>query len=126
VVLLDRKMPDVSGEHVAERIADRYPEIRVALLASARLDEAALSVPFDRYVRKPVTATELTEAVRDLLTPRPEQARRYLSVVAKLSAFRGDTATEAYRELEAQRERLARDLNDPARIAAEAGLVTEE
>jgi DNA-binding HxlR family transcriptional regulator len=126
VVLLDRKMPDVSGEHVAERIADQYPEIRVALLASARLDEAALSVPFDRYVRKPVTATELAEAVEDLLTPRSEQARRYLSVVAKMTAFRGDTGTEAYRELEARRERLARDLDDPERIAAEAGLLPEE
>jgi DNA-binding HxlR family transcriptional regulator len=126
VVLLDRKMPDVSGEHVAGRIADRYPEIRVALLASARLDEAALSVPFDRYVRKPVTATELTEAVEDLLTPRSEQARRYLSVVAKMAAFRGDTTAEAYRELEARRERLAEDLNDPERLAAEAGLVPEE
>jgi hypothetical protein len=68
----------------------------------------------------------LTEAVEDLLTPRSEQARRYLSVVAKMAAFRGDTTAEAYRELEARRERLAEDLNDPERLAAEAGLVPEE
>ncbi|RYJ12884.1 response regulator [Halogeometricum borinquense] len=125
-VLLDRKMPDVSGEHVAQCIAAEYPSIRVALLASARLDEQTLSVPFDRYVRKPVTATELTETVEALLTPRSEVVRKYLSVVAKMAAFHGDTSVKAYRDLEERRESLSHELNDPKGVAAEAGLVSEE
>ncbi|MDS0296242.1 winged helix-turn-helix transcriptional regulator [Halogeometricum luteum] len=122
VVLLDRKMPEVAGERVARRIAEEYPSVRVVLLASDRLDEAALTVPFDRYLRKPVTATGLTETVEDLLTPREETVRRYLSTLAKTAAFNGDTSLDAYRELARRRDELAEELQDPESAAADAGL----
>ncbi|MDS0297813.1 winged helix-turn-helix transcriptional regulator [Halogeometricum sp. S1BR25-6] len=126
VVLLDRKMPEVAGERVARRIAEEYPSVRVVLLASDRLDEAALTVPFDRYLRKPVTATGLTETVEDLLTPREETVRRYLSTLAKTAAFNGDTNVDAYRKLTRRRDELAEELQDPEGIAAAAGLGAEE
>lgn len=122
VVLLDRKMPEMAGERVARRIAEEYPSVRVVLLASDRLDEAALTVPFDRYLRKPVTATDLTETVEDLLTPCEETVRRYLSTLAKIAAFSGDTNLDAYRELVRRREELADELEDPGGVAAAAGL----
>ncbi|SFR35825.1 winged helix-turn-helix transcriptional regulator [Halogeometricum limi] len=126
VLLLDRKMPDVDGEHVARHVAAEYRDVRVALLSSARLDETVLSVPFDRYLRKPVTATDLAETVASLSTPRTDAARRYLSTLAKLAAFRGDTGGDAYRSLEEQRAALADELPDADALAAEAGLTVGE
>lgn len=122
VVLLDRKMPEIAGERVARRIAEEYPSVQVVLLASDRLDEAALTVPFDRYLRKPVTATGLTETVEDLLTPREETVRRYLSTLAKTAAFNGDRDIDAYQELVRRRDELADELQDPQGVAADAGL----
>lgn len=67
VVLLDRSMPDMSGDEVLETIrADGY-DCRVAMVTANEPDDDVIDLGFDAYLVKPVTTAELTETVERLL-----------------------------------------------------------
>ncbi|WP_312908529.1 response regulator [Natronosalvus caseinilyticus] len=66
IVLLDRQMPDLSGDEVLEAIRDQGVNCQVAMLTGVKPDLDLLELPFDSYLVKPVLEQELQQKVRAL------------------------------------------------------------
>lgn len=67
VVLLDRRMPDLSGDDVLAKIREDGIECRVAMVTAVDPDFDILDLGFDAYVVKPVSEDDLKETVDTLL-----------------------------------------------------------
>ena len=63
VVLLDRRMPVVSGNEVLAEIEERGLPCRVAMVTAVNPDFDIIEMGFDDYLVKPVTREELSEVV---------------------------------------------------------------
>ncbi|WP_058364964.1 HalX domain-containing protein [Haloparvum sedimenti] len=67
VVLLDRRMPGLSGDEVLVTVRDRDIDCRVAMVTAVEPDFDIVAMGFDDYLVKPVTKETLRETVDDLL-----------------------------------------------------------
>jgi len=67
VVLLDRRMPDLSGDEALEAIRDRGVDCRVAMVTAVEPDFDIVKMGFDDYLVKPVSRESLKETVENLL-----------------------------------------------------------
>ncbi|QLD87258.1 response regulator [Natronomonas halophila] len=67
-VLLDRRMPGMSGDEVLERIRGGGYDCRVAMVTAVDPDFDIIDMPFDAYLTKPVEREDLQAAVDQLLT----------------------------------------------------------
>ncbi|MFB6297097.1 MAG: response regulator transcription factor [Salinirussus sp.] len=67
VVLLDRRMPGLSGDEVLERIRDRPVDCRVVMVTAVDPDASLLDMEFDDYLVKPTRGPELVEAVERMI-----------------------------------------------------------
>jgi DNA-binding response OmpR family regulator len=68
VVLLDRRMPDLSGDEVLNAVRKRGIDCRVAMVTAVEPDFDIISMGFDDYLVKPVTKDALRETVSTLCT----------------------------------------------------------
>jgi two-component system response regulator AdeR len=68
VVLLDRRMPELSGDEVLEEIHERDFDPRVAMVTAVDPDFDIVDMSFDAYLTKPVTKPDLVETVEQLLS----------------------------------------------------------
>jgi DNA-binding response OmpR family regulator len=133
VVLLDRLLPDVSGGEVLDRIRDRGPDVRVAMVTAVDPGFDIVDMGFDDYLTKPTTRDELLRTVEDLraLDRHAADVREYHSLLVKLEALREGTpsyeldGSEALAELESRLAELdstldaeAVDLTDDSRFVA--------
>lgn len=67
IILLDRRLPDISGEELLPEIRSTIDDCRVAIISTAEPDFEILDYGFDLYIEKPITEPEtLCEAVRTL------------------------------------------------------------
>ena len=67
VVLLDRRMPGLSGEEVLDRIRTAEYNCRVAMVTGVRPDTDVVELGFDEYLIKPVDQNDLQEVVDTLV-----------------------------------------------------------
>jgi len=120
VVLLDRRMPDISGDEVLERIRERGIDCRVAMVTAVDPDFDIIEMGFDDYVTKPVTREDLRELIERLLTcaAYERQIQEYYSLSSKYATL-AEAKTEAelaasdeYEELQRRRERLRERLDE--------------
>lgn len=120
VVFLDRRMADVSGDRVLERLRERGVNCRVAMLTAVDPDFDIIEMGFDEYLTKPVTASTLVATADRLLTRATytEKLDEYLTLVAKRSALQAEkspatlAASEEYARLEDRIERIS-EIVDP-------------
>ncbi|RLM94742.1 response regulator [Halobellus sp. Atlit-38R] len=103
VVLLDRRMPDLSGDEVLAEIDERGYDCRVAMMTAVEPDTDIVEMPFDEYLVKPVDEDSVTGTVEELLVRSEfdERVREYFAL----------ESTEAVLE-----ERDLRDLGDPTAL----------
>ncbi|WP_436934400.1 HalX domain-containing protein [Halovenus marina] len=103
VVLLDRKMPGLSGDEVLERIREQGLDCRVAMVTAVEPDFDILEMGFDAYLTKPVEADQLRETVRNLLERSEYDSllQEYYSLVEKQATLE---ATKSRSELETNEE----------------------
>ena len=66
-ILLDRRMPGLSGDEVLTAVRDRGIDCRVAMVTAVEPDFDILEMGFDDYLVKPVTSETLRETVEGLL-----------------------------------------------------------
>ena len=66
IVLLDRRMPGLSGDDVLDVIQDRDLDCQVAMVTAVEPDFDVLGMGFDDYLVKPVARDELLETVENL------------------------------------------------------------
>jgi len=131
VVLLDRRMPDLSGDEVLEGIRNREHDCRVAMLTAVEPDEDIAAMPFDTYLTKPVAVDELREIVDRLLTLDDYEAalEERFRIAQKLGALEaakteGELAeSEAYADLRSRYRALSEDLEDASERVDDDDLV---
>jgi len=102
-VLLDRRLPDAPGEEVLDLIEEQGFDCRVAMVTGVEPDFDIVGMGFDLYIVKPVTRSELLEAVETLFV-RSEYGGllREAASLASKRALLESQKTEA--ELEASEE----------------------
>ena len=66
-VLLDRQMPDVSGDEVLREIRARGYDCPVALVTAAKPSAEVLELPYDEYLLKPIEREGIFVCVERLL-----------------------------------------------------------
>jgi CheY-like chemotaxis protein len=107
VVLLDRRMPGLSGREVLDEIRARDLDVRVAMVTAVDPDFDIAEMGFDAYLTKPVGDDELRETVDELLTlsEYDDQIRERFAIAEKLVALESEksrqelAASEEYQTL---------------------------
>jgi DNA-binding response OmpR family regulator len=84
VVLLDRRMPGLSGDEVLDRIRESDFECRVAMVTAVEPSLDIVDMRFDDYLVKPISREELHEVVENLLK-RTTYAREIQTLFALTS-----------------------------------------
>lgn len=112
VVLLDRRMPRLTGDEVLERISEMELACRVIMVTAVEPDFDIVEMPFDAYLQKPVDRTELVEAIDRQLAARTydEQFDEFLAVTTKLGLLEEQKPAhelEQSEEVTALKERAA-------------------
>jgi two-component system response regulator AdeR len=103
VVLLDRRMPELRGDDVLDRIRARGLRCRVALVTALEPEFDILELGLDAYLAKPVSRDELRETVSALLA-RTEYDDCLQELFALLSKRAALEATKPRAELDASDE----------------------
>lgn len=114
VVLLDRRMPELSGDEVLKIIRDEGYECRVAMITSVDPDMDIFELPFDGYLVKPVRQEDLREFVENLLlrSEFSSKVQESMAVSAKLVALESQfsdeelSTHEEYQALRARKQEL--------------------
>jgi len=124
VVLLDRRMPRLSGDEVLREIQNRGLDCRVAILSAVEPDFDVLGMDFDDYLVKPISREELIATVERMLSldAYNEKVREYFTLASKIAILEqgmgGDEleASEEYNQLVQRlsdiRARLESSLDD--------------
>ncbi len=120
VVLLDRRMPGISGDEVLDEIRNRELNVRVAMVTAVDPDFDIIDMPFDDYVIKPVSRDELFETIERLLTTSQyeKKLRQYYALTAKhgtLVANKPESElldSDEFQELKAEMSRLQNELDE--------------
>jgi predicted DNA binding protein/DNA-binding response OmpR family regulator len=127
LVLLDRRMPGVPGDRVLTDIRDRGIDCQVAMLTAVEPDTDIVDRPFDEYLVKPVTQSELRDTVDELLLRQGFDAdtQDYFALVSKAETLESrdeenlrdpeaaaDLEADAQRRREAERMQAMRDRLD--------------
>jgi DNA-binding response OmpR family regulator len=120
VVLLDRRMPDRSGDEVLAEIRERGLDCRVAMVTAVDPDFDILEMGFDDYLVKPVSRDELFEIVERLLrrVDYDDAVQRYFSLASRKATLEDEKpaaeleSNEEYAALQAELAELNGDLAD--------------
>jgi len=118
VVLLDRRMPETSGDEVLAEIRDAEYDVRVVMITALDPDFDIVDMAFDNYVCKPVSGDDLREAVETELIHDSYDSRleEYLRVTKKLSVLKDQKSqqeldeSDRYTELKMVARSLREDL----------------
>jgi DNA-binding response OmpR family regulator len=128
VVLLDRRMPDLSGDEVLDRIRATDHDTQVAMVTAVEPDFDAFDLGFDDYVVKPAFREELCELVEGLCNRAAydETVQRHFqlaNMLATLEAHKTRTELENSEQYQRARAELA-ELTD--RIEAQRSELTDD
>lgn len=121
IVLLDRRMPDLTGDEVLERIRAAGYSCRVAMVTAVDPDFDVVEMDFDAYLTKPVTESDIRDTVDQLrrLISLEETTQERFALAQKravLESEKTDTELEASDEYAEIVDRLdeLREQVDPA------------
>ena len=68
VALLDRRMPDLSGDEVLDRLREAGYAFPIAMVTAVEPDIDIVEMPFDDYITKPIGREEIHSVVDVLLS----------------------------------------------------------
>lgn len=88
-ILLDRRLPDISGDEVLGRLRERGIDCRVAMVTAVDPDFDVLKLDIDEYITKPVDREDLLGVVEELLKrdSLDTHVREYLALASKKSSL---------------------------------------
>ena len=120
IVLLDRRMPGISGDEVLDAIRERDLNIRVAMVTAVDPDFDIIEMPFDDYVIKPVSRDDLFETINRLLicSEYEDRLRRYYSLTAKHATLLSNkpeselAQSEEFQQLESEMNAVREELDE--------------
>lgn len=120
VVLLDRRMPGLTGEEVLARVRDRDLRCRVAMLTGVEPSFDIIDMGFDDYLRKPISKEELLETV-DRMVRRArydDRLQEFFSLASKAAVLETEhdhvelERNSEYVALKAELSRLRESLDE--------------
>lgn len=115
VVILDRRMPGMSGDDVLAAFEKRGVNARVAMLTAVEPAEDILEMAIDTYVTKPIDNTDLLELVDTLFARADydEPVQEFFSLAAKQTALEeADTQTaHAVEEIRTELDQLRSEID---------------
>lgn len=131
IVLLDRRMPDISGDEVLATLRERGFDGPVAMITAVEPEVDIVDMAFNEYVIKPVTKRDLIETVETLLVRRSfdDDIEECFSLVAKRTALEASMdpptleSTPEYRRLQSRIDALQRRATDHLNSLIERGKV---
>nr|WP_206039145.1 response regulator [Halomicrobium mukohataei] len=96
VVLLDRRMPGVSGDEVLQTIRERGVDCRVIMITAVDPDFEIIDMAFDDYLCKPIEKDDLVAAIEQQLTARryDDQLTQYLEATSKLALLEAEKTAQ--------------------------------
>lgn len=120
VVLLDRRMPDLSGDEVLETMRDQGYDCRVVMVTAVNPDFDVLELPFDEYVVKPLDEGDIRDIVERMLarTSYDEQLQRLYALTSKKATLVAEKSqqeleqSEEFAALEAELEDLQQSVDE--------------
>ncbi|WP_311173647.1 response regulator transcription factor [Halobellus ordinarius] len=119
VVLLDRRMPQMTGDEVLGEIRSRGIDCRVAMITAVEPDVDIVKMPFDDYLVKPVTREDLQSLVEVLLRRSDYDSRtqEFFQLASKKAALESapDVTVEEeaeYQELKDRMEKIRAELDE--------------
>lgn len=116
IVLLDRRMPDLSGDEVLSELRNRELDCQVAMLTAVQPDTDIVDMPFDEYLTKPVGRDDLRELVETLIkrSTYAEQSQEYFRLTSKKAALElaNKDHTDSYEELVTEMTALREELSE--------------
>lgn len=139
-VLLDRRMPQMSGDEVLAEMRERDLDVRVAMVTAVDPDFDIVDMSFDAYLTKPVTKPDLVETVEQLttLSEYASGVREQFALAEKRAVLEMEMSeaeleasdeyaelTRELEELESETDERAGELDHDAFAAAVRDLVGE-
>lgn len=94
VALIDRRMPDFSGDELLDRIREQGYPCQVALVSAVSPGPDLLDLGFDDYLKKPVERQELCDTVDRLLerATYEKEIQEWLSLLSKKATLESEMA----------------------------------
>ena len=120
VVLLDRRMPGLSGEDVLDRIRRAEYDCRVAMVTGVRPDADVVELGFDEYLLKPVDREDLQDVVDTLLdrSAYDDRLQELYALASKRALLESEAEDgdleldESYQEVVARTQELRDRIDD--------------
>lgn len=121
-MLLDRRMPEMSGDEVLTEMRERGLDVRVAMVTAVDPDFDIVDMAFDAYLTKPVTKPDLVETVEQLTTLSEYESgvREQFALAEKRAVLEIEMseaeleASDEYAELTRRLEELEDETDDRA------------
>ena len=121
VVLLDRRMPGLSGDEVLGTIEERGLRCPVAMITAVEPDFDVVEMGFQDYLVKPVDIDDVRETVESLLVLAEQESllREYVSLSVKDAALQRIKAaddldrSDDYETLKSRVRAVSAELGDP-------------
>ncbi|MGZ0745707.1 HalX domain-containing protein [Haloparvum sp. AD34] len=118
-ILLDQRMPGLSGDEVLDEVRDRGIDCRVAMVTAVEPDFDIIEMGFDDYLVKPVSKESLRETVESLLERNEyeEGVQELFSVSSKIAVLEAEKRqaeleeNEEYQRLKERHEELQEELD---------------
>jgi CheY-like chemotaxis protein len=124
VVLLDRRMPKMSGDEALEEIRDGPGDCMAAMVTAVEPKKDILSMEFEEYLRKPTSKDELTELTENLISlSESDEDSRAFELEAKSSALNLNELADAVGQKEPDRKDLLEGLAETVWSVASPSLV---
>jgi DNA-binding response OmpR family regulator len=119
VVLLDRRMPGLTGDETLERLVEIDPRPRIAMVTAVTPDFDIFDLGFDDYLVKPLSNEELMERTKELVNrvEYDDAVQEFFTLSSKRAAIESEKTpeeldgNEQYEELVSRIEALQVDLD---------------
>lgn len=100
VVLLDRRMPRMSGDEVLAELRGQGHDCRIVMVTAVDPDVDIISMNFDEYLVKPVTPEQLSETIEKVLLRNEllEQMHKMFSLSSRLATLESKLDYEQLQE----------------------------
>ena len=120
IALIDRRLPEASGDEILRWIREKDPDCRVAMVTAVSPDFDIIDLPLDEYLVKPTERDELIRTVEKLhdLRNYDEPVRRLYALIAKRTRL-ADGKSKIELETSEAYQKLQRDIESASEEAEE-------
>ena len=123
IVLLDRRMPEMSGDDVLIELNKRDIDAQYGMISGVEPDVDIVDLPFDDYMIKPIGREEILNFIESLMlrTNYSECGQQYFRLASKKAALEiaDNTNSTEYQELVDRMDTLRNEIDETLDLASE-------